>query len=321
MLGGNTVHKVIIDCDPGIDDAVAVCMALFDPRVDVIAITATAGNVSGEQASRNVQAVIERLDPPRFPRLGAAAQGDVSTGADNRLMHGEDGLGNVGFPVSRLHHQHPSEKVICDAVRAEPNRITLVCLGPLTNVARAFQRDPELPVLLHRLIILGGCVDGIGNVTAASEFNMFCDPNSARAVFRSPATKTLIPLDVTRAARLTLDFLDRLPPETTRVGLFLRKILPFMYRAHHQQLGQESIQLHAAVAMAAVLDPTMFEYSEMSGDVETRGELTMGSTVFDRRLNPRWRPNMDVALRAEVDKVTTCIVETLVAAGASTPLE
>ena len=254
MLGGNTVHKVIIDCDPGIDDAVAVCMALFDPRLDVIAITAAAGNVPGEQASRNVQAIIERLDPPRFPRLGAAVPGDAGAGADNRLMHGEDGLGNVGFPVSRLHHQHPSEKVICDAVRAEPNRITLVCLGPLTNVARAFQRDPELSVLLHRLIILGGCVDGVGNVTAASEFNMFCDPNSARAVFRSPVTKTLIPLDVTRAVRLTLDFLDRLPPETTRVGLFLRRILPFMYRAHHQRLGQESIQLHAAVALAAVLD-------------------------------------------------------------------
>ena len=321
MLGGNTVHKVIIDCDPGIDDAVAVCMALFDPRVDVIAITAAAGNVPGEQASRNVQAIIERLDPPRFPRLGAAVQGDAGAGADNRLMHGEDGLGNVGFPVSRLHHQHPSEKVICDAVRAEPNRITLVCLGPLTNVARAFQRDPELSVLLHRLIILGGCVDGIGNVTAASEFNMFCDPNSARAVFRSPVTKTLIPLDVTRAVRLTLDFLDRLPAETTRVGLFLRRILPFMYRAHHQRLGQESIQLHAAVALAAVLDSTMFEYSEMSGDVETRGELTLGTTVFDRRLNPRWRPNMDVAVRADVEKVTACIVETLAAAGLATPLE
>jgi purine nucleosidase len=211
--------------------------------------------------------------------------------------------------------------VICDAVRAEPHRITLVCLGPLTNVARAFQRDPELSVLLHRLIILGGCVDGIGNVTAAAEYNMFYDPNSARAVFRSPVTKTLIPLDVTRSVRLTLDFLDRLPPETTRAGLFLRRILPFSFRAHHQRLGQESIQLHAAVALAAVLEPTLFEYSEMSGDVETRGELTLGATVFDRRHNPRWRPNMDVAVRADIEKVAACITAVLTAAGDATLLE
>jgi inosine-uridine nucleoside N-ribohydrolase len=307
-MSKNMARKVIIDCDPGIDDAVALSIALFDPRLDVLAVTATAGNVPAEQASRNVQAIIERLDPPRFPRLGAATFAEGCAGTDNRFMHGDDGLGNRGFVVSRLHHQHPSEKVICDAVRAEPHGVTLVCLGPLTNVARAFQRDPELPLLVDRLVISGGCVDGIGNVTAAAEYNMFFDSNSARTVFRSPVTKTLVPLDVTRTVRLTLDFLDKLPPETTRVGLFLRQILPFIYRAYHQQLGQESILLHDVVAMVSVLDPTLFECAEMSGDVETRGELTLGTTVFDRRYSPQWRPNMDVALRTDPEKVTACIV-------------
>jgi purine nucleosidase len=321
MMSGNLIKKVIIDCDPGIDDAVAISMALFDPRLDVVAVTATAGNVPAEQASRNVQAIIERLDPPRFPRLGAATYAEGCAGTDNRHMHGDDGLSNAGFVVSRLHHQHPSEKVICDVVRANPNRVTLLCLGPLTNVARAFQRDPELPGLLDRLIMVGGCVDGIGNVTAAAEYNMFFDSNSARTVFRSPVTKTLVPLDVTRAVPLTLDFLDGMPPDTTRVGSFLRRILPFIYRAYHQRMGQERIQLHDAVATAAVLDPSLFEYVEMSGDVETRGELTLGTTVFDRRHNPQWRPNMDVALRTDPEKVIACIMNSLALAGSATSLE
>jgi purine nucleosidase len=310
-------RKVIIDCDPGIDDAVAISMALFDPRIDLVAVTATAGNVPAEQASRNVQAIIERLDPPRFPRLGAATFAEGSAGIDNRLMHGDDGLGNQGFVVSRLHHQHPSEKVICDAVRAEPHSVTLVCLGPLTNIARAFQRDPELPGLVDRLVISGGCVDGIGNVTAAAEYNMFFDANSARTVFRSPVTKTLVPLDATRTVKLTLDFLDRLPPETTRVGAFLRRILPFFYRTYHQRLGQESILLHDVVALVSVLEPTLFECTEMSGDVETRGELTLGTTVFDRRYSPQWRPNMDVARRTDPEKVIACIVSALVSASSA----
>ena len=203
----------------------------------------------------------------------------------------------TGFVVSRLHHQHPSEKVICDAVRADPHNVTLLCLGPLTNIARAFQRDPELPVLVDRLVISGGCVDGIGNVTAAAEYNMFFDANHARTVFRSPVTKTLVPLDVTRTVKWNLDLYDKLPADTTQVGFLPAKILPFLYRAFHQRLGQEGILLHDVVALAAVLEPTMFEYAEMSGDVETRGELTLGTTVFDRRYNPQWRPNMDVALR------------------------
>ncbi|NLX54630.1 MAG: nucleoside hydrolase [Planctomycetaceae bacterium] len=311
-------RKVIIDCDPGIDDAVAISMALFDPRIELVAVTATAGNVPAEQASRNVQAVIERLDPPRFPRLGAATFVEGCAGTDNRLMHGDDGLGNQGHVISRLHHQHPSEKVICDVVRADPHRVTLICLGPLTNIARAFQRDPELPVLVDRLVISGGCVDGVGNVTAVAEFNMFFDASSARTVFRSPVTKTLVPLDVTRTVRLTLDFLDRLPPETTRVGGFLRSILPFTYRAYRQRLGQESILLHDVVTLVSVLEPALFEYTEMSGDVETRGELTLGLTVFDRRHSPQWRANMDVARWADPEKVIDCMVNSLSLAGSAT---
>lgn len=311
-------RKVIIDCDPGIDDAVALCMALFDPRVDVLAVTAAAGNVSGEQASRNVQAIIERLDPPRFPRLGTATTPLDYAGPFNHFVHGDDGLGNAGFVVSRLQHQHPSEKVICDTVRAAPDRVTLLCLGPLTNVARAFQRDPELPTLVDRIVMTGGTVTGIGNVTAAAEYNMHFDPLSARAVFRSPVTKTLIPLDVTRSIKVTIDLLSRLPAETTRVGSFLQRVLPFLFRAYHQRLGQESVELHDVVTLMAVLEPELFQFAEMAGDVETRGELTCGATVFDRRRNHQWRPNMDVAVGAEAEKVIDGAVRSLTVAGEAT---
>jgi inosine-uridine nucleoside N-ribohydrolase len=311
-------RKVIIDCDPGIDDAVALCMALFDPRINVAAVTAVAGNVPAEQASRNVQAIIERIDPPRYPRLGAASDPEYAPGRKASNMHGEDGLGNVGIVVSRLHHQHPSEKIICDEVRAAPNRVTLLCLGPLTNVARAFQRDPELPSLIDRIVMMGGCINGMGNVTPAAEYNMYFDPDSARTVFRSPVAKTLVPLDVTRAIHLTMSFMDELPDETCRVGAFLRKILQFRYLAYHQRLGQESIHLHDAVALLAVSQPEYFGFQEMAGDVETRGELTVGATVFDRRRNREWRPNMEVAMTVDADAIEREIVQALTRAGQAT---
>lgn len=314
-------RKVIIDCDPGIDDAVALSMALFDPRLDVVAVTATAGNVSADQAFRNVQVINEQLDPIRFPRAGSAGSPEGCTGTNRLELHGEDGLGNSGFVVSCHHHRHPSEKVICDAVRAAPHYVTILCLGPLTNVARAFQRDPGLPILVDRIVMMGGAVSGVGNVTAAAEFNMHFDSVSAQLVFRSPVTKTLVPLDVTQSLKFTLDLINRLPSESTRVGAFLRRIVPFLYRAYHQHLGQESVYLHDVVALMAVLEPDLFEFAEMAGDVESRGELTLGVTVFDRRPNPQWRPNMDVAVKMDSEKVYDSILSALNSAGAATDLE
>ncbi len=311
-------RKVIIDCDPGIDDAVALCLALFDPRLEVVAITATGGNVSAEQANRNVQAIIEQLDPPRFPRIGVASPADHSSLADARIIHGRDGLGNAGFVVSELHHQHPSEKIICDEIRADPDNVAIIALGPLTNVARAFRRDPELPTMVNRLIMMGGSVGGIGNITATAEFNIYCDPPSAREVFRSMSTKTLIPLDVTSQVQFGLDFLDELPGESTRAGAFLRRVLPYLFRAYHQVLAQEVVHLHDAVAVAAALHSELFVTEEMAGDVETSGELTAGATVFDRREKPKWRPNMEVAVEVDVAAVKDCIVRGLDVAGKAT---
>lgn len=311
-------RKVIIDCDPGIDDAVALCVALFDPRLEVVAVTAAEGNVSAERTTLNVQAIIDQLDPARYPRMGAAVEPENVPPVNARYVHGDDGLGNAGFDISSLRHQHPADKIISDEIRSAPGDVTLICLAPLTNVARALQRDRTLTEQIDQIIMMGGSVNGIGNVTPAAEFNVHCDPPAARSVFRSPITKTLIPLDVTRQVTFGLDLMSELPPESTRAGLFLRKILPFYFRSYHQRFGQESIQLHDTVALVAAIHPELFETEEMAGDVETRGELTAGATVFDRRPNREWRSNMAVATGIDVAATTDCIVRGLVEAGRCT---
>ena len=295
--------KVILDVDPGIDDAMAMCMAFSDPQVEVVAVTAVAGNVPPQTATRNVQVILEQLDPPRSPRVGVASPPDHGLPVDGRHLHGIDGLGGVEFEVAELRNPHPSEKIICDEVRAAPDSVTIVALGPLTNIARAFKRDPELPYLVGRVVMTGGAVAGPGNITPAAEFNIYCDPESARAVFRSRSTKTLIPLDVTNRVMLTYDLFHQLPDESTRVGHFLRSILPPAFRNNRQQFGLEGIHVHDSVALKAVLHPELFTTQEMAGDVETMGELTLGATVFDRRRVPAWRHNMEVVVDMDAGKV------------------
>jgi len=310
--------KVILDVDPGIDDAMALCMALFEPELEVVAVTAVGGNVSPQIATRNVQALIEQLDPPRWPRLGVASYADNGLPVDGRHLHGIDGLGGVHLDVAELRTRHPSEKIICDVVRAHPEEVTIVALGPLTNIARAFQRDPELPSLVGRLVLSGGTVAAPGNITPAAEFNFYCDPESARCVVRSRCTKTLVPLDITNQLLLSFDLLNQLPPESTKVGKLLHQILPPAFRAYRQQFGLEGIHVHDSIAYTAVVHPELFTTQEMAGDVEIQGDLTMGATVFDRRRVPAWRHNLEVATSMSHEEVKTALTDSLANAGRRT---
>ncbi|MCG8584443.1 MAG: nucleoside hydrolase [Pirellulales bacterium] len=310
-------RKVIIDCDPGIDGAVALAMALFDPRLDVVAVTATGGKVLPEQATVNVQAVIERLDPPKWPRMGVGSQPDMGLDADARHLHGPDGLAGESLAVAELHQRHPSEKVIADEVHAAPEELTILTLGPLTNVARALGRDPDVAGAIGQLVMTGGAVRASGDVSPAAEFNMYCDPHAARAVFRSATTKTLLPLDVTHQVAMSYDMMDHLPAESTRAGDFLRRIVAYAFRTHRNNLGLESIFLHGAVSLVSLTNPELFETEGLAGDVETRGELTTGETVFDRRSVPDARANMEVAHVVDVTAVKDAIYRGLAAAGDS----
>ncbi len=308
-------RKVILDVDPGIDDAVALTQALFDPRLEVVAVTAVAGNVSAEQATRNVQAIVEQLDPPRLPRIGVASEPQRGAVADARHIHGADGLGNSNFQIAELHHRHPAEKVICDEVRAAPDEITIVALGPLTNLARAFRRDRELEQLVGQLIIMGGTYTAPGNVTAAAEFNFYCDPWAARDVVLSRTTKTLVPLDVTNQVVMTYDQFDELPDDGRPVSNFVRQVLPFAFQSHRHQLGLEGIHLHDAVALSYATHPELFQLEMATCDVETTGELTAGATVFDRRVRPDAQHNVAVALEVDAAAVLDNILRGIRSAG------
>ena len=158
---------------------------------------------------------------------------------------------------------------------------------------------------------------GPGDITPAAQFNIFCDPESARAVLRSPATKTLLPVDVTSQVSFGYDLLDKLPGEETRAGRFLRKILPYSFRSYRQELGYEDIRLNDAVALTAALHPEWFEIELAAADVELSGELTTGATVFDRRRHREWRTNVAVATKVDIGSVRQHILGALAAAGSA----
>ena len=310
-------RKVILDIDPGIDDAVALVMALFDPRLEVLAVTATGGNVPAEQATANLQALVGLLDPPRLPRLGLAPA-DTALPEKPFNMHGADGLGGINLPRAQLHGGHVSDNVIWETLRAHPREITIVALGPLTNLSRVLTRDPSIVELIGEVVIAGGTVQGAGNVTPVVDFNFYCDPRAARHVVREPVTKTLVPLETTGQVIFGFDLLDQLPDDSSRAGDILRRMLPHAFRAHRQLLGSEGISMHDVVALVAVTNPELFERTTVAADVETGGELTAGMLVVDRRTVRQWRPNLDLLVNCDVPAVKDCILRGLAVAGAGT---
>jgi purine nucleosidase len=291
-------RKVILDVDPGVGDALAICLALAEPELEVVAVTATGGNVAPRQASRNVQAIIEHLDPPRWPRIGFADEEQLLR-TDGRELWGPDGLCGVELRIAELHQQHPSLKVLAEEIRADPGGVTVIAGGPLHNIAAAFQMDPELALQVGHLMIVGGTLEGIGDATACAEFNIYCDAEAAQRVFRSPATTTLLPREVTSRAAITFDLLSRLPSESKPMGRLLRAILPGAFQAYRQRLGLEGMYAPEAVAVAAVAHPEVITTEDLPVDVETEGVLTYGATIVDRRPRTMDRPNMAVA--TEVD--------------------
>jgi non-specific riboncleoside hydrolase len=308
-------QKVLIDCDPGIDDAIALALALFDPRLEVVGVTACAGNVDAERSTRNVQALIEKLDPPRHPRIGAAMDPEGAPVLDGREVHGDDGLANAQWEAVGRQHVMPSDKLISHRIRENPGELTVITLGPLTGIAKAFQRDPGLIPLVNRLIMVGGSVTGNGDCTPCSEFNMHFDPSSAEIAFQSATTKTLIPLEVTSKLTFGLELIDSLPPKHTRVGKVLHALLPHFFRTHRQLLGRETISLQAVVGVLMATERSLFETSEMAGRVETTGELTRGMTIFDQRSQRQWRKNIEVATNLDIEAARDSFYNSLRFAG------
>jgi non-specific riboncleoside hydrolase len=311
-------RKLIIDCDPGIDDAVALTLALFDPRLEIVAITACSGTVDAARSTQNLQAIVELLDPPRHPRLGAARDPEDAPVADGSDLHGADGLGNIQLQPIGRQHVMPSDKLIADRLKADPGEVSLLCLGPLTGVASAFRRDPSLIDMVDRIVIVGGTSHGIGDVTAASEFNMHFDPSSATTIFRSPTTKTMLPLEITDQVTFGLELLEALPAKQSRAGRLLHGVLPHYFRMLRQHRARETISLQAAVGVVAVLEPGLMATEEVSVDIEEHGRLTRGATVIDRRTFARQRKDVELVTAIDAEATREAIIRGLKFAGQQT---
>lgn len=302
-------RKCIIVGDPGIDTAFAMSLALHDPTLDLLGLVATAGNVGHEQATQNVHLLINAVDPPKWPRLGASLP--IFYDADGTRLHGSDGLGNAGFPPVSLHQPTPGDKLIVELVRANPHEVTVLVLGPATMLQRAFDRDPEIPGLIDRVILLAGAWREPGNATAVAEFHASLDPESLRGVLRSSAAITLIPLDVTRKLFFSPTDLLELPSPESATCRFLRKIVPYGIRASCNLYGSEGFHLKDVLGYIALARRDLLTLERHHVDVETRGEITRGMTVFDNRATPAGKANADVATGVDVVGVRDYITKIL----------
>jgi inosine-uridine nucleoside N-ribohydrolase len=302
-------RKVILVTDPGLDGAFAAAVALSDPELEVLALAATAGNVSADQATRNVQTLVEQMDPPRWPRLGAAP--DVEYEIDATKLHGSNGLGGVEFPCARLHHPHPSDKLITDLARQHPKEVTVLLLGPATVLARALDRDPELVTFLQRVIVLGGTWHEPGDAGPVTEFHFACDPAAARQVLQSGVPITLIPLDVSRKMVLAPGDLLQLPATDSPGAAFIRRTVPHGISATAGLYGTEGFYLQDVVGVVAVGKPEALTTRAISADVETRGDLTRGMSVFDTRWGTKSKPNVELATSVDVNAVRKYIATTV----------
>ncbi|AMV28395.1 Non-specific ribonucleoside hydrolase RihC [Gemmata sp. SH-PL17] len=305
-------RKVLLIADPGIDTAFAVALALNDPNLEVVGLLPTAGNVSAEQATANVHTLIDVLDPPKWPKLGAALP--VRYDTDGTALHGPGGLGGVTFPSATRHTLHPADKILCELAHEHPRQITVINLGPLTTLATALDRDPVLPALLDQTVVIGGCWREAGNSGPVAEFHMHLDPDAAKRVFAAELNPLLITLDSTRRLIFSPRDLLNLPNPDSRTCQFLRQIVPFGIRASSNLYGIEGFHLKDVLGTVAVAVAGCVSSESHYVDVETRGELTRGMTVIDTRPSPASAPNARVATSVAVDEVREYIQRILKAA-------
>lgn len=292
--------KAIIINDPGVDGAIALAVALFDDQLDIQAVCATAGNVSAEQATRNVQCLIEQFDPPRLPRIGAALNVDYEV--DGKALHGPNGLGALSLPYASLHHPHAPDKLIADVAHQYPHEVTVIVLGPGTVLARALTRDTELHSVLKQVIWVGGAWHAPGDISAVADLHFYCDPRSAKQIVDSDLSLTLIPLDVSRKLQLSPTDVAELPANGSRTMQLIKEMIPFAIGSTESLYGVEGFHLCDVVGVIAFAHPKLFKTRDVHVDVEQLSELTRGMSVIDTRWNRKKKPNVSLAVDLDLPK-------------------
>jgi inosine-uridine nucleoside N-ribohydrolase len=305
--------KIIIIADPGIDTAFALALAFHDPDLDVIGLIASAGNVDAEQATQNIQLLVNQLEPPKWPRVGAALP--IKTEMNGTSLHGPDGLGGQAVPITNLHPNPPGDRLLIDLVKENPKEVTLIVLGPATILASAIDREPSLPEMLDQIFLVGGAWHEPGNATAAAEFHVYCDPESFRQVLHSGGTLTILPLDLMRKLVFSPTDLLELPRPNMPPSDFLRKIVPYGIRASSNMYGIEGFHLKDVIGIVALALPGAIRYRSAFVDVELKGEITRGMTIMDVRINAAGSPNARVGTEVDVVGVRDYISKILRSAG------
>ncbi len=279
-----TARKIIIDTDPGQDDAVAILLALASPsEIDLLGITCVAGNVPLDLTTRNARIICELAGRPDMP---------VFAGCDRPLrralvtaehVHGKTGLDGPTLPepTMPLQSAHAVDFII-DTLRQHPaNSVTLCPLGPLTNIATALQKAPDIAGRIEQIVLMGGAYFEVGNITPTAEFNIYVDPEAADIVFKSGVKITVLPLDVTHKALVTAARNDAFRALNTPVGIAVAQMTDFFERFDKEKYGSDGAPLHDPCVIAYLLAPQLFAGRHINIEIETTSPLTLGMTVAD----------------------------------------
>ncbi len=276
---GAGARRVIIDTDPGVDDAFALLLAMRSPELKIEGITPVAGNVPLELSLPNALRMVEiagRTDIPVAVGAKTPLQRRLITAT---YAHGENGLGGAVFPAPKIKPiADPASVFIRQIVRKYPGQVTLIMLGPQTNLATALASDPDLARMIKSVVMMGGSLSG-GNVTPAAEFNVYVDPEAARIVFQSGIPITMVGLDVTRKTALTDAHVKVLEAANTQVSMAAAKIARNDIDLNRKAGNASGPNMHDSLALASFIDPTLLKWKPYYVDVETTGELTAGETL------------------------------------------
>jgi purine nucleosidase len=277
-------RKIIIDTDPGQDDAVAILLAFASPEdIEVLGITAVAGNVPLALTEKNARIVCELAGKPDalvFAGCDAPMQRKLVTAEH---VHGKTGLDGpqLATPTMPLQDKHAVDFII-ETLRAEPSgTVTLCPIGPLTNIAVAFERAPDIVERVQEIVLMGGAYFEVGNITPTAEFNIYVDPEAAKIVFEAGAPLVVMPLDVTHKALTTRPRIDAFRSMHTKVGDMVAAWTDFFERFEMEKYGSEGAPLHVPCTIAYLIEPQLFEGRLINVEIETGSDLTLGMTVAD----------------------------------------
>jgi inosine-uridine nucleoside N-ribohydrolase len=292
---------ILLDCDPGHDDAIALLLALASPELELLGVTTVAGNQTLEKTTANAIRVLEHVGREDVPVAAGADRPLVREPFVAAYVHGETGLDGPDLPPPR---GTPIDQHAVDflAARIEPG-VVLVPTGPLTNVALLLARYPEKRP--DRIVLMGGAI-AEGNVTPAAEFNIWCDPEAAARVFTSGIELTMVGLDVTHRALFTRRHAERLEG---RAGTMVRELLAFYNRFHEEVYGFDGSPIHDALAVAQVFRPDLVETKDRGVKVDTESELSRGRTLVDLWGRAKWEPNCHVGVDVDAEGFCELLVE------------